>query len=82
MVKGGGSDGERVGEYSARGKMGSTFEVRDSGEEGRGDVCCSGGVVEPARGVAWLEEVGERPGEEGWGLEWLVEVAMERGRRD
>ncbi len=30
--------------------------------------------------MGWLDDVGERPGEDGRGEEWLV--AMERGRRD
>ena len=46
--------------------MGSTFDVSEKGEPGRG-VVCGGGVVEPGRGVAWLDVVGDGPGEDGWG---------------
>lgn len=45
--------------------MGSIFDVKDRGELGRGDVE-GGGVMDLARGVAWLDVVGdEPPGEEG-----------------
>ena len=56
--------GDLLGENSAGGKIGSTFEVREKGEPGRVAVD-GGGVVEPGRGVGWLEVVRDSPGEDG-----------------
>ena len=46
--------------------MGSTFDVSDNGDRGRA-VALGGGVVERARGLAWLEAGGDAPGEETGG---------------
>lgn len=64
----GGGGGDRVGENSGGGKMGSTLEVRDSGEWERGDND-GGGVAESALGLAWFEAGGEAPGDECSGEE-------------
>ncbi len=56
------SGGDRVGENSGGGKMGSMFEVWN-GDTGR-VAMDGGGVVDLARGLAWLEVVGETPGDE------------------
>ena len=45
------------------GKIGSTLDVRDSGEPERGDKD-GGGVAETARGLAWLDVGGEVNGDE------------------
>ena len=57
------SDGERTGENSGGGNIGSTFDVNEKGDAGRVDKN-GGGVVDNARGLAWFEVVGEAPGEE------------------
>ena len=58
------SIGDRVGEKSAGGYIGSTFDVSENGEPGRVAIE-GGGVVDLARGLGWLEVVGETAGEEG-----------------
>lgn len=53
-----------MGENSAGGYIGSTFDVSENGEPGR-VATDGGGVVDLARGLGWFEVVGEAPGEEG-----------------
>ena len=48
--------------------MGSTLEVSGSGEPGR-KTEGGGGVADKARGLAWLEAVGETPGDDSCGEE-------------
>lgn len=52
------SGGERLGEYSAGGNIGSTRDVSGKGDPGR-LVICGGGVMDIARGVGYDEEGGE-----------------------
>ena len=62
------SSGERAGENSGAGKIGSTLDVSDNGEPERGDSD-GGGVAESARGLAWLDGGGETSGDEYEGEE-------------
>ena len=52
-----------MGENSAGGYIGSTFDVKENGEPGR-VTTEGGGVIDLARGLGWFEFVGETPGEE------------------
>ena len=51
--------------------MGSTFDVSENGDNGR-VAMWGGGVLEIARGLAWLEAGGDAPGEETRGEEFPV----------
>jgi hypothetical protein len=51
------------------GYTGSTFDVNGTGDPGRVEEY-GVGVVDVARGLGWLDAVGEAPGEEYRGEEW------------
>lgn len=60
--------GERSGENSGGGYIGSIVDVNGTGDPGRVEKY-GGGVVDVARGLGWLDAVGEAPGDEYRGEE-------------
>lgn len=65
--------GEREGENSGDGKIGSIAEVRGVGDNAL-PFECGGGVVEDRRGEEWFEGRGDKAGDEGPGEVWSAGV--------